>query len=111
MWDTDKGKFERLCFMQCVCVGICVIHCFVCSMLAQTYVLTGAQTVNINSTKHNLSEVGSISATDSYSQLVYIMCLVTVTCKLVLSSNDKRSVSNEDSDLFFLFCFCFCDIA
>ena len=79
-------------------------------MLAQTSMFTGAQTVNINSTKHNLSEVGSIPATDSYSQLVYVKCLVTVTCELGLLSNDKRSIRNEDSDLF-LFCFCFCDIA
>ena len=70
MWDTDKGRFERLCWMQYVCVGICVIHCLVCSLLAQTAGFAGAaQSVNINSNKHNLSEVGSISATDPYPQL------------------------------------------
>ena len=42
IWDTDNGRFERLCFMQDVCVGICVIHCFVCSMLAQISMFTGA---------------------------------------------------------------------
>jgi len=51
-------------------------------MLAQTARFTSAQTVNINSNNHNLSEVGSISATDPYLQLVHITCLVTVPCKV-----------------------------
>ena len=55
MWDTDRGRFERLCVVQYVCVGTCVIHCLVCSMLAQTARFTGAQTGNMNSNKHNLS--------------------------------------------------------
>ena len=99
VWDTDKGKFERLCLRQYVCVGICVIHCLVCSMLAQTARFAGARTGNINGNKRNLSEVGSISATDP---ALTIMCLATVTCVFHIAVGHMgRPVSVRISQLWF----------